>query len=970
MMRIPLYYIFTFFLFLPQLFSLPPEYSSRGTRPYLVNYGAIKGNNFLCKIAQQRFEFLDEAQQKEINYIRRIDPDYLILKYKDIVAAHIRYQEYRKVNLYESAFLHTSDPANLTLMFDKNWIVEFSPDDRFKTTNEDHQIRYKLYFSTDSLTFQYIDSTFNSTKIKVDLPKSAKFLKVHTVADDTIELEYSFVVQLFYDSSLPLVFLREKSLKRSGNFDTINIKLDIINNIFPDSLTLFIDLDKDNKFTSIGEQITRKGINDHIDFQFTSPNNSYTGGYEFYVLIFKYGKSFRFPKEGYWTTNTNNRTKNPTYGFFVMNVGDSNWRAIYIDEVKKSFPIGYNGIFVDDCWFSIQSWGIDAIPPYSYSDEKWKKDIIAFLTLLRDSIGNVPIFINGLYAPEADTLLTSPIDGAMTEGFASQHWSANLVSTPYWQVLCNLGLQCQHKHKKKWLALGGIRNQQPKARLYCLGSYLLVFDSLSYFANATSYQDFAYYPEFDIPLGKPLQTAIDNIDELKNYDINNKPYYKREFENFIVYVNPSNKDTISIPEIDNRQIIILVDTNKIIDGGRLTTTNGNRFLFPNEAKIILKTKLNQERLTSPIIKNPKAIAEQENDDFIRLTFTAEIADSSSKNFFSNTQFPLYVVADVSNLFTKDYIILNNYGDTSRINFSEYKGSIIMPSGMVLHNQTIPILAFSPTGLFTVSYTTIEAKNLDTSNLIQNFSFEYDTDEDGIPDFWRKYQQGFILDSTSAFHGKRSIMLENLSLDDKHGIYYVVNLNQTEPKKLKISGYSKAENVDGSQDNDYSIYVDFYYTDGSPLWGQTAKFSVGTHDWEYSEKIVVPEKPLAKANLYCLFRNHRGKVWFDKIALEEYKETSFSELNANNEAYIKIIGNIIENGTVKIFSPKENKCRIYFYNLLGKLLGNTEITLTEGVNQLKFEELTEKLPNGCYIMQLENAVEKRELILSKLLFKLF
>jgi hypothetical protein len=51
-------------------------------------------------------------------------------------------------------------------------------------------------------------------------------------------------------------------------------------------------------------------------------------------------------------------------------------------------------------------------------------------------------------------------------------------------------------------------------------------------------------------------------------------------------------------------------------------------------------------------------------------------------------------------------------------------------------------------------------------------------------------------------------------------------------------------------------------DGTPLWGQTAPFSVGTHDWQRKQVLIVPSKPLKVAHIHALFRHHTGTVWFD------------------------------------------------------------------------------------------------------------
>src|SRR5208282_3710916 len=66
------------------------------------------------------------------------------------------------------------------------------------------------------------------------------------------------------------------------------------------------------------------------------------------------------------------------------------------------------------------------------------------------------------------------------------------------------------------------------------------------------------------------------------------------------------------------------------------------------------------------------------------------------------------------------------------------------------------------------------------------------------------------------------------------------------------------------------YVDLTYEDGTPLWGQTADFRCGTHDWEYRECVILPEKPVKSITLHCLFRGHAGKAWFDDVSLDELR----------------------------------------------------------------------------------------------------
>lgn len=137
------------------------------------------------------------------------------------------------------------------------------------------------------------------------------------------------------------------------------------------------------------------------------------------------------------------------------------------------------------------------------------------------------------------------------------------------------------------------------------------------------------------------------------------------------------------------------------------------------------------------------------------------------------------------------------------------------------------------------------------------------------DAWRKYEQGFervdgvVICDNQNDPRRRSGAVQSLTL------------NQKEPRPLVAIAESAAEGVDGARDNDYSLYIDIEYIDGTPLWGQAAAFDVGTHDWQERKVIIFPEKPIRRLSCYLLFRNHRGKALF--------RNPRLYQLNAPNGA---------------------------------------------------------------------------------------
>ncbi|HEV2393169.1 MAG TPA: hypothetical protein VG146_12500 [Verrucomicrobiae bacterium] len=136
--------------------------------------------------------------------------------------------------------------------------------------------------------------------------------------------------------------------------------------------------------------------------------------------------------------------------------------------------------------------------------------------------------------------------------------------------------------------------------------------------------------------------------------------------------------------------------------------------------------------------------------------------------------------------------------------------------------------------------------------------------------WTPGPKGFVLAPGEGRRGSRGIRCDNPSGAGWYGASQTVALNRTKALPLIVRGWSKADNVSSGADSDYSLYVDILYTDGTPLWGQTADFRTGTHDWEARELLILPEKPVKSLTLHCLFRNHSGKVWFDDLSVEELR----------------------------------------------------------------------------------------------------
>jgi hypothetical protein len=121
--------------------------------------------------------------------------------------------------------------------------------------------------------------------------------------------------------------------------------------------------------------------------------------------------------------------------------------------------------------------------------------------------------------------------------------------------------------------------------------------------------------------------------------------------------------------------------------------------------------------------------------------------------------------------------------------------------------------------------------------------------------WRPWQRGFQRE------GELLVCDNGNDAGAQRGASQTVTFNQTRPEPIVAVTWSKAEGVTGSPDANYALYLDLVYTDGTPLWGQTAPFAVGTHDWQRRQVVVLPEKPVRSVSFHMLLRSHGGKASF-------------------------------------------------------------------------------------------------------------
>jgi len=133
--------------------------------------------------------------------------------------------------------------------------------------------------------------------------------------------------------------------------------------------------------------------------------------------------------------------------------------------------------------------------------------------------------------------------------------------------------------------------------------------------------------------------------------------------------------------------------------------------------------------------------------------------------------------------------------------------------------------------------------------------------------WSVSGRGEVRNVAEAASGRGAVALRNASRMDT-AVIQSVELKQKTPCPIAVRASSRAAGVTGPPGRGYSLYVDIYYTDGTPSYGHVWEFPTGESDWQSGEVLFEPEKPIDRVNVYLLLRGKRGTAFFDDVAVME------------------------------------------------------------------------------------------------------
>jgi hypothetical protein len=102
---------------------------------------------------------------------------------------------------------------------------------------------------------------------------------------------------------------------------------------------------------------------------------------------------------------------------------------------------------------------------------------------------------------------------------------------------------------------------------------------------------------------------------------------------------------------------------------------------------------------------------------------------------------------------------------------------------------------------------------------------------------------------------------------------------------------KTYKLTGIPDDNFGVYLDILYSDGTALYGQVLACPTDTHDWVYSDTVfrLDSSKSLASVNVTLLLREHTGAVWFDNVYLVPVTQVTPYLIDSTHNFHVGIFG---------------------------------------------------------------------------------
>jgi hypothetical protein len=653
------------------------------THSFLVNYGDQLGpDSFLIDFAARQFSMVDEQDRSMGRWLRTVEPGLPVLSGHEMEFLYPTIGGYATLNATERAFMHSYDPANLLITKSGGKMTISWANDRRYSHSSIQGYRIRLAADSNALGTPY-DTVLKGRSITLDsLLTDGQFLHIGTVVDSNHESWYSLPVRI-NSATLGGVNNRIDSIT-SADFaatrDSLYLRISVDGTITPDSVFAQVDI-QSHRYPPRNMVYRRYPLTYNAPYwsiSYNWPRNdpSHPCGHGFRVVICHGAARDTLPSGGWlYTTNVNNRVINYE-GDELFNSTDSTWQAWMIAGIAQQLASpNYYGVFLDETpcrctWYQALETPLDKLV-YDCDTTTWIQGMKTIVARIDTLASPGPVFYNWDNAPE-NAILLPYCSGGMDEDVWSPYNGEDV-----WQLAENQILVTCGTYHETFLALCCASTADTVDRLYRRASYLLAARDSSWYGCSSYYGLYAHYPEMDLYLGKPLDSAVTNITELQQP----AGYYLRHFTQGDVLVNPTS-NTVTIGNSWPANEVMVSSANTINNGRIYTVPFSGTTLASHQGLILLNSPLNPPQVSNVTFYPPRPQGSS-NKVMARVTGCS----------------PLYVEAALSRIHGGLHVAMNDSGTGGdvRADDSIYTGTFSVPGGTLVED-TVWVLAYDTTGM--------------------------------------------------------------------------------------------------------------------------------------------------------------------------------------------------------------------------------------------------------------------------------
>lgn len=158
--------------------------------------------------------------------------------------------------------------------------------------------------------------------------------------------------------------------------------------------------------------------------------------------------------------------------------------------------------------------------------------------------------------------------------------------------------------------------------------------------------------------------------------------------------------------------------------------------------------------------------------------------------------------------------------------------------------------------------------LSAYNFVNNPSFEHDTNNDGVPDYWTPYNLSSAdgIDTSLSFTGHQSFKITGEPGKEKQ-IKQNIQISGDQTTKMTLSGWSMQQGANANG-GFYALQVKINYQNPKlNPYTNANSFSSVKDGWQHIVAEINPLGEFDSIDVYYYFYNQTGTAWFDAMRLE-------------------------------------------------------------------------------------------------------